>query len=725
MEKKQEKIKDYTYFWDIETSTITTDCGYEMQVTYLSNVVKMDCNNGEIIYSKFFRTIRETIEYFETLENCIVWCHNLDYELTFLLRETQANGEKGDINVMYNKESQNIILRDKNAPLSITLDELPNINFRDSYALFNKSVKALGDELDLPKLDYDYKVIRLPWDCLTQLDYDYNERDNIIVAKSIYKYMKNNNLNVNEIPLTFTSSVRRARKQFIKENYGKKALNKFYFDRNNSFLEFGFIEDLMKVYQGGLTASNILETAKIINNKNTSGVIGVDIKSSYPSQMCTKKFPIFTNENTTLYDDLANNEYKNGRYKGFIGFFTFTNIRVKNKKYLLPISSSQLSKGQVEGKREFFNGKLLSADKITLPCTNVDIDVINMVYDYDEIYCNKIRTALKEQYLRKEEVAFLLTNFINKETKSGDIKANSKLIINSMYGVKVSNPIKDNYEIIEGNVFVDEYFNYNEEDREKIYNNYVNSLEEYGGSIDVYSDGVFITSYARHQLISMVVFIVSEGGSVVYSDTDSIKFYCKNKKEMNKLIKKITSKNDDKIKENKKLPRFKSYINDFKITENEINIISTLGIWEVEDEDTHKLFITYGAKKYGYITHNGKIKTTIAGCNKKNIPLVIENVARENNISIDESFEFVLSPGTTFDESASGRTTAQKEKLEQVKMIDFTYNNIKIKQFGGIVIKDTTYTLNMTLSDSHIVGCNETDLEMVKINIKGCVEYAE
>lgn len=48
---------------------------------------------------------------------------------------------------------------------------------------------------------------------------------------------------------------------------------------------------MQKVYQGGLTASILPQTKKFITNKETSGVVGVDIKSSYPNQMCTKKFP--------------------------------------------------------------------------------------------------------------------------------------------------------------------------------------------------------------------------------------------------------------------------------------------------------------------------------------------------------------------------------------------------------------------------------------------------
>lgn len=716
------KISDKSYFWDIETSTIITDCGYETQITYLSNVVTLDCNTGEIIDSVFFRTISETVDFFANLEPCIVWVHNLDYELTFLLRDIQPNGLYKEYNLMYDKMGQDVVMRDKNAPLSITLNELPNITFRDSYALFNKSVASLGDEIGLPKLEYNYKKIRLPWDILEPLDFEYNERDNIIVAKSIFNYMLKNNLTINEIPLTFTSSVRQARKKFIKENYNSKALNKYYYDRYNSFLSFEFMEDLMKTYQGGLTASNMLFTSKLIDNKTTSGVVGVDIKSSYPNQMCTKKFPVFDDSNTLL-GELANKCFMLGNYKGYIGMFTFENIRVKNRKYLLPISSSQIRKGDISTNHELFNGKLISADYVTIPCNNIDVDVINTIYDYDNIKCTRITIAKKEQYLRKEEVAFLLHNFLNKETQKGEIKSNSKLIINSMYGVKVSCPIKDFYEIVDGEIITTDYFSHNEEERKEMFSNFKDEQTLFGGSIDVYSHGVYITSYARKQLVDLIVYIVENGGNVVYSDTDSIKFFCDTKKQLNDIICCILSQNDEKIKNNKKLPRFKSFKNHFDLSDEEYDKICTLGIWEVEDDEPHKLFMTYGAKKYGYITYNGIIKTTIAGCNKKNIPIVIENVSRENDISIEDAFQFVFSPGTTFDESASGRTTAYKEKLNPLDMLNMTYKGVKINQFGGIIIKDTTYTLNMTLRDSKIIGYNETDLLVTRINIKGVVEY--
>lgn len=711
-----------TYFLDIETSYVITDNNEELQVTYLTNVITLDVDTKQVTNSIFFRNISDTIDYLKTLdENSIVWCHNLDYELTFILRELVPTGATGKVNDMYNKLGQEVVFRDKNAPLSIKLNELSNVTFRDSYALFNTSVKVLGEKLNLPKLDYNYKKIRMPWDELTQLDYDYNERDNLIVAYSLLNYMEDNEYTLENIPLTFTSDVRNKRKKFISENFGKKALTKFYYDRNDSYVSFNLYEALLKVYQGGLTSSAMKQTGKKIDNIKTSGVIGIDIKSSYPNQMCTKKFPLFCGDTYKHFTyPFSDKVYKSGIYKAFIGIAKINNIKVKNDNFILPISTSQLTKGECVG-GNYFNGKLVSAESITIPLTNVDLDVINMVYTYDSIEMLDIHITSKMRYLRIEEIAFLLSNFLNKENDINKLVA--KLIINSMYGVKVSNPIKDFYTIQNGEIIKDCYFDYNINEREKMFNSFVDSQPLYGGGLDVYSDGVFITSYARHQLVSMIVYIVSNGGYVAYSDTDSCKFFCNTKKEQDELLKKILEGNKEKIKSNSKLPRFKQFKKYFNVSDDDYLKICTLGIWEVEDEKPHKLFKTFGAKKYGYITHDGIVKTTIAGCNKKNIPTVINNVAKKHNMTLEESFLFCFNVGVTYDESASGRTTAHKEDRNYEELQNLTYQGRKINQYGGIIIKDTTYTLNMTLNDSNIIGYNATDIEILKISLEGDVIF--
>ena len=719
----------FTYFWDIETSKITCDNDEEMQVTYLSNVVTMNYETGEIVNSIFHRTIDEVIEYFNTLpNNVIVWSHNLDYELTFLLRDLgESKGElkynrNGIVEGIYDEHVQNIILRDKHSPLSIKLDVLPHITFRDTYAIFNKSVARLGEEIGIPKLEYDYKKTRLPWDELEELDYKYNERDNIIVAKSLYKYMIDNKISFDDIPLTFTSFVKRKRKEFIIENYGKKAINKFYFDRNEQIQDFNFFELTLKTYQGGLTASNINETGKLIDK----GIYSIDIKSSYPYQMCARFFPFYSEKTTENFTgELANTFYKIGNYKGFFGIFRFKNIRVKNRNYLLPISSSQLSKGYVSSDRVHFNGKLLSASKIIIPCNNVDIDTINLCYKYDEIECLEIFATTKQRRLRQEEISFLLSAFHKKETikDKEDIEyALSKVYINSMYGVKVTTPIKSSYNIEDGEISEIDYFKFNEEERQEIYNKFIENQPTFGGTLDIFTDGCYITSYARLMLVSMMCELVDEGCNVVYSDTDSLKFYL-NGQDETYIFNLINSKNWRTVKDNKKNIRFKTFKEQFEISDEDYNKICNLGIWEIENKIPLPYFITFGAKKYGYITHDNKVKTTIAGCNKKYPSIAINNLSKNENIPLVDAFKIVLAPGTQFDTTASGRTTAKVEKRPREEMEHFTYKGRPIGQYGGIIIEDTTYTLNVSLNDSKILNINRPTEVIISINIKGEIDY--
>ncbi|MGL5752534.1 MAG: hypothetical protein ACRCXT_18505, partial [Paraclostridium sp.] len=321
-----------------------------------------------------------------------------------------------------------------------------------------------------------------------------------------------------------------------------------------------------------------------------------------------------------------------------------------------------------------------------------------------------------------EEIAFLLDNFLTKESKRGNTK-DAKLIINSMYGVKVSNPIKDNYQIIDGEVETQEYFKNTQDTRLEIYNNYLETIPLFGGSLDLYSDGVFITSFARQQLVEKVVEIVNKGGKVVYCDTDSIKFYCDTKEEQDKIIKGIIIANTFKIERNMKHSRFKQFRKMKNLSDEDYDLICRLGIWEVEDAEPHKIFITYGAKKYGYITYDDKVKTTIAGCNKKNVPIVIQNFAKVQKTTLEDAFKYVLSTGTTFDETASGRTTAHKEHRSREEMNYLTYEGRRINQYGGIIIKNTTYTLNISLNDSKLLKKLTDSIEVVRINIKGEVDF--
>lgn len=724
------------YCWDIETTCIEDDDGEEIQVTFLSNVLDFDLSTGYFT-SKFFRTIEETREYFRSIDEGYVYVHNLNYELTFLLRDMEEvkfctrRNKKGEyIKDIYGQYVSDIVFRDKNSPLHVRFEEFPQLVFRDSYALFNKSVKDLGNDLikrgmNLPKLDYDYKKIRLPWDKLEEIDYKYNQRDNEIVAYSIYFYMRDNGyVDIEELPLTFTSAIRRQRHNFIVKNFGKKEEMNYHFEQARQLKDFDFFNLCVGVYQGGLTTSNINQTNKFIERDMYS----IDIKSSYPFQMSTRKFPLYHTELVEHYKgEEANKVYHTRKGIYYIGVFNFVNLRVKDDRFLLPISTSQFKSWNgslVEQNIKCFNGKVISADTLNLPVNDIDMEVIDMIYDYDYCYCLELYTTYKRRYLPKSEVCFLLNLFTIKESKPKETLEyiQSKQAINGQYGIKVTSPIRSNffYDEKEEKIGEIDYFKiYDEEEKRRVYNNYVSRETLNNNSLDIYTDGIYITSYARLMLIKKSVELIKMGATVVYSDTDSLKFYADN---IEKIKETLERENDIQIRRNKNALRFKQYKELFNVEEKIYNKISKLGIWELENFDNpYQIFVTYGAKKYAYIDNEG-CHITIAGCNKYKPIEAIKNRAKLLDEDIKLTFKSILQPNTCFAEGVSGRTLSIVEKRKKSELYHITYQGRKINQYGGIIIKDTTYTLNMSKNDSALLGHEYQDEVSLTLFSDGEVE---
>jgi hypothetical protein len=719
-----------SYFWDIETSTITCDNGEEIQVTYLSNILDYDLETCEYT-STFFRTLTDTVEYFKTLEEGFVFVHNLDYELTFLMRELdnpqfllRRDKEGNYIKGLYGEPVTTSIFRDIHSPLSIQFEEFPQLTFRDTYALFNKSVEKLGEDLkkrgeDLPKLEYDYKKVRLPWDKLEDYDYKYNERDNLVVAYSLYYYMKDNNINdITKLPLTFTGAIRNQRKLFILENFGKKELKSYDYEYKKQFHSYDFFNLATRVYQGGLTTSLMQETGKFIERDMYS----IDIKSSYPFQMCTKRYPCFYFNTTEYYKgNEANEHYQANKETWYMGSFNFINIRVKNDKYLLPISTSQIKKHNnkiAEQNIKLFNGKLISADNVLLHCNNIDIDTINLVYEYDYIICEEIYTTTKSRRLKESEIAFLLNCFDVKEnTPKNTFEYNqAKSAINGQYGIKVTSPIRSSYYIENGELQEYDYYSYVDSDsrKQEIYNNFIE--KETFNNMDIYTDGVYITSHARYMLVKKMCDLVNLGCTVVYADTDSLKFYTDN---IEKVLQVLESENRNQIKRNMKNFRFKQYKERFNVSRETYDKLCRLGIWEIENKDNpYKLFVTYGAKKYAYLDNEG-IHITIAGCNKKQPVKAMKLFAEKRGISLKDTMKLILLPNTRFDIEVSGRTTALYENRPKEELNYYTYQGRRVGQYGGIIIKDTTYTLGMSHNDSMLLGHIIQDDVTLTLNKEG------
>lgn len=745
---KMEINYDKVLFLDIETSKVKCDNGEEIQVVYLANVLTVDTVSYETISSGFFRTMGDTVDYLNKIteeENLICYCHNLDYELFHILREIKGNGVMTDKIDIYNMVLGTSIFRDKNAPLSVYLQEIPSINFRCSLALFNKSVKQLGKGLNLPKLDYDYKVTRTPFSKLVQLDYDYNERDNVIVAQSMFKRWKDRNETLKTTALTFTATTKKDRYEFIKSNFSKSELKSLNIDSANVYDDYDFYRICLESYQGGLTTAS----KRYFNKKITDRIMSIDITSSYPYQMATKRFPLYDEKFVNHFNgDDAHNFYseilhgsdhhqmtRNTQIKGYFASVEFYNLELRNEEFLMSLSSSNtiLIEGEV-----VINGKIMSAAKIIMSVDNITLDWINKCYTYDEIIVTELITTTKDRYLRKGEISFILNNFRNKQTMKG-VKgkeleyALAKVNINNMYGVKVQKPLKDRYDIIMGEVIKMEYKdNYLFElTSEEIYDNFISLKQEnvfknmVGKNFDIFTDGIYVTSYARLMLLEMMIELTKIKCPCIYTDTDSLKFICNDIKSAQLFVKEI---NGRIISENEKLYRFKEFKSDFKVSNKEMNEVYKLGTWDIEndvDENgkvlLYEYFKTMGAKKYAYIGEDG-IHTTIAGCNKK----VCETITKYCEVSgktLEDGLEELFNVGTMFDTSCSGRTVSYRETRDYDEVQQFRYKGQNLLSNGGIIIQDTTYTLNISLSDENVLEIERESDIIRTLNSEGVLIY--
>lgn len=766
-----------------------------IQVHFLNNTLEMDMETGEIVKKSsnkgdgvFFRTIPEWVDYINSIsvdKERIVYCHNLHYELFTIMREMGASMLTTGKPNEYGVDNIDGIMRRSTDILYARLDCCPNIIFRDSNGLFDTTVKSMGEFLnkregseDNSKIDYDYMKVRLPDDELEQIDYDYNERDNYIVLKRLYYFLKDNEIEMSDIPLTSTSHTRNRRREFALDNYPRGMFKGANARKLNSKMDYEFYNFTRKTYQGGLTASNWTTLGKAVND-----VISIDIKSSYPYQMISRYFPYFSKKGTVhLVGREANKFYNDNLHgisfdallfrksksrnstdvRGYYGMFTFRNLRLRNEDFLLDISLEKVLEGDSGFYGTVINGKVKDGNQVTLRLNNVDLQKIIMLYECDEMIASELWYTKERSYLPNIETSFILENFGIKENT--DKKLNpveydkAKVTVNAQYGGKVQDIVQsmifmDKGEIVEvdfdkvGSLSKGIYKDI-KLSKEEIYNNKVNSDRKTSidkvKKYDVYSDGVYITSYARYMLQEMMVRITELGGIVNYADTDSLKFSIKNAQSVGStesiknIINFIKDRNKSIIKDNTSHERFQQYYaefvkNDKSKSEQEkeayFNKITRLGIWEFESLDSegeikpYRYFKSFGAKKYVYIDDEG-VRTTIAGCSKKILPKAIERYARKQHITFVEACDFLFSEGVRYDESVSGRTTVVKERRSREECERITYKGKKLNSYGGIVISPATYTLNPSENDSTVLeNVERSDEWKISLNKDGDITY--
>lgn len=643
------KKKDVTYSnniisFDFETSSIFKIKGkWQGFDNSITKEEYAKIKKGSIAYAYGFningsflmgRTMTQLKKDFENISNSyattIIYVHNLAFDFQFLL------------NIFDDLE---VFARKPRSPIKAYSKQY-NIEFRCSYVLSGYSLERYAEyfKLNVNKKvgDLDYNLVRHPTTPLTKKEIEYLKADVEIVYLMIKKELEIYK-DIAHIPLTKTGKVR----EKVKNLY-------HWFDKvkmaEELYKDFETFNNLSNTFVGGYTHANSLYVGEILNN-----VSSYDITSSYPWSMLVFKYP---RSQFTKYK-INENFIEKNKDK----FCIMMKVKFKNLSSKLSMSYLSYSKAINIENPLVENGRIVECDEGVWWLTNVDYEIIKYAYDFEKVEFLESYIA-KSGYLPKKYRLFIYELFKNKQTMKGvegleDIYLLSKEQVNSLYGMTVTNTIRDEVEF------------FNNEWRVKplstmeIDSKILKSTSPSNAYIN-YAWGVWVTAYSRKHLWDMIRVIDYD---VVYCDTDSVKFLNNHDEEFKKM-------NDEVHEINKKLAK------DLNI---DLEILGNIG--EFEKEKTSKKFRTWGAKKYcSVVEKDGKeeIKITVSGLSKN---------ASKSMSSIEE---FDLK--RTWGYSESGRTISNYiDDQTTIKIKDYLGNTNTVKnQKYGLCIQPTTYSLGIT-----------------------------
>ena len=713
---------------------------------------------------KFFRSIKEFLEYLKILSkdgNCIAYAHNLDYELDYILKETNGSSIKNKKSNKITDCNYSAILRSNHAPISILLDKLPNVEFRCSYALTGYSIKTLGEMFKVPKLPYDYEKVRRATDRLSKEDYEYNDRDIVISGMAIIQKVLMRKETIDKLPLTTTSEMNNNKGKFITKNFGKETFNGLINKRKQQLdcINYKFYQFVMDTRQGGLT-----NLSNNCFNKVMKNVFSIDIASSYPDRMCNFKFPRYNNESYIIEGNsteeimesteffishlVKGKEKRNKLVKGFFAWLHLENIKAKEiDGEIVPLLPLSINKCILDSKYEdcknvkSINGKIISADSIDIKLNDIDYEQLLLCYDFEVTLCYQLYVSTHNEYLSIPEICFLFDLFNEKQQLKpfkDERKAEYMHIkgdINANYGRKQMEVIRPIYYLENGKI---EEIKVEEILKDTDGQTCLENINDTSLSIDIPSDGCYISSSAKLKLIQMSLYLLNETINlnkkygtnyklnIIYCDTDSLK-WCVEEKETssnredrrgcknmdiniyvftNILVQKIEKYNENIIENNKKNYRLSDYLNkfDLSITDKNVQEILKLGTFDIEHEKDkddnyipYKYFKSIGAKKYCTILGN-KISTTIAGCSTE-VGSKIKKYCDNNNLDYQETLSVIFNLNTVFDRSISGRTVSYEEKHTREEISNMVIDNKPIVGASGKMVENTSYTLGVTEND--------------------------
>ena len=384
----------------------------------------------------YFRTRQQLLKYISKLHgNILIYFHNLSYDFSYL-NERNLLERLGEIkiNCAYSAVK----------PLSITVNK--KIEIRDSLRLFNKSIKEIGNEIDLPKLEYDYNGTRYCNTPLQKQGIDYGFRDVEIMYKKftsdfkVQDYCKKRGYNLSDIPLTSTGAIRCdiQSEKFIKPIFKTFTQHKKHCENINEFLQdinnFNFV---YSGYIGGCVYTDFSTLGKIQKD-----VMSIDLTSSYPSSMIFGYYPTtqpryitadefyktFNRLNTIDFNSIVKYGFSILYYRKVGGLYRVkvTDVKLKThyNKNIFPFVTygiteknlktycntlqdiTDIEKFTTTAKNaKYVNRKLLKSDAVVITLNTIDFWLFLQNYDFNDIeFVNGIEFKVDYNYYFHEIV---------------------------------------------------------------------------------------------------------------------------------------------------------------------------------------------------------------------------------------------------------------------------------------------------------------------------------
>lgn len=674
--KKGKKYSDTIYTLDIEvTSAFCLDgvwqpFDFSRRSEEYENIQKVGIPyiymfgvNETVYYGREFRQLEEVFKKIsdkKVLKYCYI--HNLSYEMHFLL------------NIFENYTIKDMVCRDVHKPIQFLVKEL-NIMFRCSYMLTNMSLaNAATNYTEVKKKtgDLDYNVLRTPYTKLTETEMGYCEYD-IICLYYIVLYFLKKYQHIYKIPLTATSIVRQKLKKVVDYWYMKNQWN--LVPDAETYLK------LMACFSGGYTHSCLVNTNKVFSifkkEKPDPEIISMDIASSYPFSLCTEKYPAspFVMCRPSLF------ETQRSRYCFLLKIALHD---VKPRYYNHYIQNSHVDNAI---RKVVSNGRVSSLRYGEMWVTDIDYDLIKMSYKckIDILECYKS----KKKFLDKRIIKFILDLYVDKTKYKGvtspdgsieDYYRSQKAHINSVYGMAVTNALKQSSDFIDG------VWTRHELTKEFIEGK-IEDMKKSWSTLMFYAVGCWCTAYSRYNLLTRIFKAKVNGKDiskqfdkdVLYMDTDSLKF--KYKPEYMKIFEEYNESLNQKYYE-----VCKKYPDDITLDmfrpKDKNGIEHPLGYYELDGR--YSEFKTLGAKKYCYRDiEDGELHLTVAGVSKKGV------TALKNNIN---NFK----KGMIWGYKESGKLTHfYLSEQPEVTITDYQGNKYTSNYKYGIVLQPTTYELGI------------------------------